>query len=85
MSNTNIHIASTQIAEAGRLPATFAGGSYNALSCSMPCAGVFAPAAVYVAATRLRCAAGVGLPTSAALVSKCKKPFQFGRVIPAFY
>ena len=54
MSNTNIRIASTQIAEAGRLPATFAGGSYNALSGSMPCAGVFAPAAVYVAATRLR-------------------------------
>ena len=46
MSNTNIHIASTQIAEAGRLPATFAGGSYNALSGSMSSAGVFTPATV---------------------------------------
>ena len=81
MSNTNIHIASTQIAEAGRLPATFAGGSYNALSGSMASAGVFAPAAVYVAALRLRCAAGVDLHTSAALVSNDKKPLQCGRVI----
>ena len=78
-------VASTQIDEAGHPFVALAAGFSVALSCSMPCAGVFAPAAVYVAATRLRCAAGVVLPASAALVAKGKKPFQFGRVIPAFY
>ena len=39
-------------------------------------AGSFAPAAVYVAATRLRCAAGVGLSALVASDAKGKKPLH---------
>ena len=70
----NYIVASTQIADAVRLPATFAGGSYNALSCSMVVAGVFTPAGVYVAALRLRCAARV-VSFLGRIDANIKKPF----------